>query len=102
LLLACSFPACTTDKPEGNCNARDLPDKEFCFEYPKRSVDEGQKVCKDFGAKWSDGACDRSKALGACKLSSGVTKVFYSGTKFPSADAAKKECYDKWVGPDEK
>ena len=98
VLVACKLG---DSKPAGNCNAKDTPDKGFCFEYPKSDVESGKRVCKDFPGVWTEGACDRTGALGACKLSTGITKVFYSGSVFASEEDAKKQCYDKWVGPSE-
>ena len=90
-------------EPAAHCNASTATDKEFCFEYSKRDYTEAKKVCSGFPGTWSEtGACPRTNALGACKMSGGITKVFYSGTKFKTEDEAKGQCYDKWVGPNEK
>lgn len=99
VLIACKLG---DSKPEGNCNAKDTPGHGFCFEYPKDQVAAAVDTCKDFPGVWSQGPCDRTGALGACKLSTGITKVFYSGSVFASEADAKKQCYDKWVGPNEK
>ena len=98
-LLASALFACKLGDFEaaGNCNARDVEDKEFCFEYAKDGVESGQKVCSGWaGATWSAGACDRSNAHGSCETMSGIRKVFYKGTQFPSADVAKLQCSKKW------
>lgn len=94
VLVACKLGDST---PAGNCNARDNPENEFCFEYPKSEVANAPKTCVDFKGTWSAGACDRTGALGACKLSTGITKVFYKGTKFPTEDDAKLKCMGDWV-----
>lgn len=96
-LLACKLG---DNKPAGHCDAR--ASEGFCFEYPKGEVEAGKSVCVNFKGTWSDGACDRSAAHGVCKLSSGINKVFYPSSQFASVDDAKKLCFDKWVGPDEK
>ena len=100
-LLACKN--LMRDSPAGNCNASAVPDKEFCFEYPKSGVEGGKNLCaSSFKGVWSEGTCNRTNALGVCKLSNGNNKVFYAGTQWKTADDAKKECSDEWVGPNEK
>ncbi len=98
-LFACKLGG---DKPAGSCDARSDPDKEFCFEYPKDQLASGEKVCRDFAGKWTLTGCDRPSSLGGCMMSSGINKWFYSGTKFTTAEAAKLQCSEKWVGPDGK
>lgn len=103
MILGAALLACKDSKPAASCDARSDPDKEFCFEYPKGQATEGEKVCQDFKGKWSaTSGCDRQSSLGGCMMSTGINKWFYSGTKFTTAEAAKAQCYDKWVGPDGK
>lgn len=96
-LLACKLGG---SKPEGHCDARSS--NGFCFEYPSSEIESGKGVCPNFPGTWSNGACDRTSALGVCKLSTGINKVFYTSSQFASVDDAKKQCFDKWAGPDEK
>jgi hypothetical protein len=96
-LLACKLG---DKKPAGHCDARES--EGFCFEYPKGEIESGKSVCPNFKGTWSEGSCDRTSALGVCKLSTGINKVFYTSSQFSSADDAKKQCYDTWAGPDEK
>lgn len=92
--------ACKDSKPAANCNAKATPSLGFCFEYPKDQVESGKGVCKSFPGVWTDGPCDRTGALGVCKMSTGITKVFYPESG-KTAEAAQVECGGKWVGPNE-
>lgn len=94
LALIFAAAACGSGAHSNNCNAKDQPEKGFCFEYAKGMAEEGQKVCGDFKAKWSEGPCDRADALGDCKMKD-ITKVFYSTGKLSAAEAAK-ECGGDW------
>ena len=99
MVLASALFACKLGEFEaaGNCNASAVEDKQFCFEYAKDEVASGQKVCSGWeGAKWSTGPCDKTNAHGSCETMSGIRKVFYKGTQFPTADAAKLQCSKKW------
>jgi len=104
MLVALSLVACKLggSEPAANCNASQVPENEFCFEYPKQDFSSIKPLCDKWGGTWSNGACDRTNALGACRLSNGNTKVFYAGTQFKSAEDAKLKCFDKWLGPNEK
>jgi hypothetical protein len=100
-LFACKM---LEDKPAANCNASAVPENSFCFEYSKRDYSSPKSICAEFHGIWSEtGACDRTNALGACKMKGGITKVFYSGTKFKTATEAQAECkVGDWIGPNEK
>ena len=90
-------------EPAAHCDASSVEANEFCFEYTKRDYTDAKSVCKSLAGTWSEtGACPRANALGTCKMSGGISKVFYAGTHFKTADDAKAKCFDKWVGPDGK
>ena len=98
-LLGCKM---LRGSPAGNCNASAVSEYEFCFEYPERVIESAKGTCKDFRGVWSAGPCNRTNALGVCKLSNGNNKVFYKGTQWSTAEDAKKQCHDEWFGPNEK
>ena len=97
-LFACKLGG----KPAAHCDASQVPENEFCFEYTQRDFTDAKAVCKNFKGVWAEtGACSRQNALGVCKLSDGINKIFYSGTRLQSADNAKLECAGTWAGPNE-
>jgi hypothetical protein len=99
-LVAVALLACKDSKPAGSCDRRDIEGWESCFDYPESQVASGTQSCAGANAgKWAAAPCNRAGSMGGCKMSSGITKWFFAGTKHASADSAKLECSGSWIDP---
>ena len=98
-VLAFALLACKDSKPAGSCDRRTVEGWESCFDYPKGELESGKSSCAGANAgTWAEAACNRSGALGGCKMSTGITKWFFPGGKH-TLESAKLECSGEWLTP---
>lgn len=99
-LVVVALLACKDDKAAASCDRHDVEGWESCFDYPKSQVASGKSSCTgDNPGKWAEAPCSHAGALGGCKMSTGITKWFYPGSKIKTAEDAKAACFDTWVAP---
>lgn len=100
LVIGAALLACKDSKPVASCDRRTIEGWESCFDYPESEVAAGTSSCKGENAgTWATAPCNRTGSMGGCKMSTGITKWFFPGTKHKSAESAKLECSGTWVSP---